>query len=200
MARGVTLLESVMGVAMLALVAASLTGVTGVLIRSAERQRALLGAAELANRLMIILNDDPRNLPTAGVPFEFLGRSYRWSMTRRGIVVEPSRAYVEYRRGRAGGVPLERQFEAVDIEVWLAEGSGGSFSPVDGVPRASVSRLIGSLSLRNPDSAERRLSGPDGLNRAIQQLFQQIGSEAGPIGTTTTTQQPAGGGGGGGGG
>ena len=185
-ARGVTLLEAVFAVVLLGMVAATLAGAFGAIRGGIERQRQMRGAAELANRLIIIQADDERMMPAAGVPVSYGEQQYRWSMRISPVRVTLSEAGEQAAdENQQGGARFDQRLRNVTVDVWLAEDSGGAFDNAAGVPSASFSRIVDPLSPGNYDSFQRRVERPGGLEEIFSDVLSLSGSEGGEAGGRT---------------
>ena len=179
-ARGVTLLESVCGVVLVGMIAATVAAVSSSVTRSVARQQDMLAAAELANRLMIIYVDDSDDMPSETAPVAYGERRFRWSLEKRSIKIEPGEKLREFESSRTRQpITLDRQIHAATIKVWLSEESGGAFEPQPGVPAVTVARLVNPLSLTNPDATERQFSEPGAVERIMNELINQMGNQGG---------------------
>jgi type II secretory pathway pseudopilin PulG len=168
--RGVTLLETVLGVVLLGMVAATLASTAGAMQRQAERDRQRLGAAELANRLLLQQIDDEENLPSQLLPVAYDGLFYRWRLDVRRCGLELSRAGQEDARANAGnGFDIRKRLRVATVTVWLAEESGGSTTDTTAVPRAVLARVFDPIAFRNADSTERKYG--DDIGRMMEELF-----------------------------
>ncbi len=152
-----TLLEVVFATATLAMIVSVLFGAIGFMLGRQRVEQQTLGAAEVANRLMLQYLDDFTSMPDPSLPIAYGKERYRWEqLPNRSIRIEPAEPA---RRSRAGtpdrvGSLLEKS-DLVTIKVWLGEESGGSLTPTTAVPHASVTRIVYPLlASRNPDSWE----------------------------------------------
>lgn len=135
-----------------------------------------LGAAEVANRLLIQYLDDESSMPSRTAPVGYGPDFYRWRMTETPIVLEPART-----DERAARTRTPRSFQSlknVTVEVWLAEQSGGSFEPDSGTPSVMLSRIVDPLAFRNMDSFERLRRDPERFRRYIEQF---TGGDSSPV-------------------
>lgn len=171
--RGVTFLESILGVVLLGLVAASLAGAVSFMHNTQIRLERRLGAAELANRLILQLIDDRESLPSRSLPVEYNGALYRWSLDEQPVrfVTQNPGVAADAASGPGGGVSLDR-IQLVTVRVWLAAESGGSYSYSAEVPGVIITRLVDPLAFSNPDSLETLLEQPGGIDRLMQLLMQ----------------------------
>jgi len=150
-----TLLEVVFATTILAMIVSTLFGAIGYMLGRQRVEQRSLGAAELANRLMLQYLDDFTSMPDPNLPIVYGQDRYRWEqMPNRTIRIEPA----EPARSARASVPdragtLLEKSDLVTINVWLSEESGGSATPTAAVPHASVSRIVYPLlASRNPDS------------------------------------------------
>lgn len=168
--RGVTFLEVVLGAVLLALVAGTLAGFMSSLELARTRQARKLGAAELANRLVIIYMNDKKQLPSRTLPIEYGSDLYRWSLdvTRaRAKLSDSARA-----EGVGSTVGIDG-LELVRVDVWLAEDSGGSFADDPDVPRFTLVRLLDGLIPKNPTAFRKKLEDPDEQQEFIESLIDR---------------------------
>jgi hypothetical protein len=118
--RGVTFLEAVLGVVLLGLITASLAGSVSFMHRSQVRHERHLGAAELANRLILQLIDDRETLPSPSLPIEYHDALFRWSLDEQPVRFVTRTQGVSTASGSVGGgVSLDR-IKLVTVRVWLA--------------------------------------------------------------------------------
>lgn len=168
--RGLTFLEVVCAVGILALVVASVTAVVTFIVNSQQVQQRKLNATEVANRLMLIYLDDPNELKRLGpfVPYDKL--KYRWQLREGDVGVRSVKA-----GGVQGSVNSLDRFTNVTLVAWLSEESGGSSEPQPGVPIGKVSRLVDPVPLRNPDSLKNAVKD-DSLRAGLIGNFVNPGS------------------------
>lgn len=171
--RGVTFLESVLGVVLLGLVTASLASAVAFMERTDARLERRLAAAELANRLILQLIDDEQSLPSRSLPLEYADNLYRWSLERQRVKfntrVAPGATAAAGTVG--GGVSLDR-VQMVTVRVWLAPDSGGSMTFNPDVPNAVITRLVDPMAFANPDSLQTLIEEPGGLERLMNMLLE----------------------------
>ena len=190
--RGLTLLECVLATALLALVAAATMSAVGAIVGNQQRAQLRLGAAELANRLMLQYLDDETAMPSKSLPVQYSGRRYRWEMSETPVEIVPARPEIAQERLALTPMSLNR-LKVVRIRVWLSEESGGAYRPDGIAPEFSVSRLIDPIAaaVRNPDSAENMLRNNPDLR--LQWLEQFMGARGTSRPTRTApprTQNP----------
>jgi prepilin-type N-terminal cleavage/methylation domain-containing protein len=171
--RGLTFIETICAVAILAMVSASVLGAFNSMMGAQERQRHRLGAMELANRLILQYLDDKDTLPQAGLPIVYADERYRWEMKEVPVQLVAARPDVAEDRTVASAISVNR-LEAVTMTVWLSEESGGGAEPGPSVPSASLTRLMDPIALRNPDVTKRLAQDPI-KQRQLLEKFQKIG-------------------------
>lgn len=182
--RGATFLEAILGVVLLGLVTTSLVGAVTFMRNAETRLARHLGAAELANRLILQLIDDRDSLPNPSLPLEYSDALYRWELDEqpvRFIVQQQGVAVDSSASGVGSGVSLDR-VKLVIVRVWLAPESGGSTTYTTEVPSVVITRLVDPLAFSNPDSLDTLLNTPGGIDRLMQVL---MGIEQGTSGSTT---------------
>lgn len=178
--RGLTFLECVAAVALLGIVTASIFGVFSFLAGNQARQQQLLGANELASRLVLMYLDDPLGMPRPDSTLDYGPYKYRWEYREQPIgVVE---AVPDARDpGRSPSLPLDR-FTEVTVRVWLSEQSGGSRDGA-GAPQATIGRMFDPVFFfRNPDSAEHLLKDPARFQQFMERMMGFRGGEGGRSG------------------
>lgn len=167
-----TFVESVLGVVLLGLVTASLAGAVAFMRNNQTRLEQRLGAAELANRLILQYIDDDESLPSRALPIEYGDRLYRWSMDQQRVRFNTRTSGTGgSNTGVGGGVSLDR-IQLVTVRVWLAPDSGGSRDYHPETPNAVITRLIDPLAFSNPDSLETLIESPGGLERLMNRLME----------------------------
>src|SRR5207248_8622364 len=114
-------LEVVFATAMLAIVAGALFGVFDFAMASEAREQHRLGAAELANRLVLNYLDNPSGMPDPHKLIEY-GPSEAPSKYRWEYVEEPVRVVEAAgdQRDKSRESPLKNdRFRQVTVRVWL---------------------------------------------------------------------------------
>ncbi|MEM9372156.1 MAG: hypothetical protein AAGA55_00805 [Planctomycetota bacterium] len=170
--RGAAFLEAILGVVLLGLVTASLTGAVSFMSRAEARLTRKLAAAELGNRLILQFIDDRESLPNPSLPIEYDRTLYRWSLDEEPVkFVIRSEGTAQTASGVGGGVSLDR-VRFIVVRVWLDSDSGGSRSFTNDVPHAVLTRLVDPLAFSNPDSLETLLEQEDGIQRLLDLMMQ----------------------------
>jgi len=168
--RGLTFLEAILAVVLLAMVAITLSSAVSFMSKSQRRMDQKLGAAELANRLILQYIDERDSLPDRSLPIEYDRDRYRWTLEEAPVKFQfddQNEASADNNVG--SGVSLNR-IKLITVRVWLGSDSGGSRSFTPDVPNIVLTRLIDPLAFNNPDSLETLLPKPGGL----EQLFNSF--------------------------
>jgi prepilin-type N-terminal cleavage/methylation domain-containing protein len=177
---GLTLIESVSAITLLGILAAFVLSALSSMITSQRVQQHRMGAAEIANRLVLQYLDDPATMPQEGLPVAYNGARFRWALAKSPAKLVPavqSAAALDANgqpvRGKSG-LSLDR-LGVVTIRVWLSEESGGSFNyGAGGVPSFALTRLVDPTYIfRNPDSLDNMIKNPERM-REFQQMFQSV--------------------------
>jgi type II secretory pathway pseudopilin PulG len=165
--RGMTFLEVTLATAMLALVTASVFSAINFAIGSQARHEQLLGAAEVASRVVVMYLDDPdATLAQQDRPMDYGPLRYRWSARSETITMKAD-ADAAAQSGVGGGPSLSR-LEELTVQVWLSEESGGTRDPAPGVPQVSLKRMLDmNPTFRNPDSLEGAMESGSLLERIL---------------------------------
>lgn len=148
-----TFLEAVLASALLGIVAMGVFGALNYLVLQQKRAEQLEGAAEVANRVVVMYLDNPRGMPPGGRPIAYGRNLYRWTYEAGPIEVYDPNAADE-------PTPLSlTRLSELTVSVWLHEDSGGAYSPDPGTPGIVVRRMLDPLASRNPDSFDRAIKG-----------------------------------------
>ena len=169
--RGLTFLEAILAVVLLSMVAVSLSSAVSFMSQAQHRMDQKLGAAELANRLILQYIDERDSLPDRALPIEYDIDLYRWTLEEQPVKFEfDDHGVEEAGNNVGGGVSLDR-IKLITIKVWLAADSGGSRSYTSNVPNAVITRLIDPLAFNNPDSLNTLLQKPGGIEKLFESLL-----------------------------
>ena len=174
--RGVTFLEVVCAVTILSLVAAATIGAINSIVSGQQRSFKRLGAAELANRLMLQYLDDEESLPSDSLPIDYGRDRYRWSMSTSPITLTPAKEPAARAPRQTTGLGAER-LKSVTFRVWLADASGAPQAE-PGAPGFVLTRIVDPIfgPIRNPDSRQRLLEDPVAYRKFLEQF---VGSASG---------------------
>lgn len=175
--RGLTFLEAILAVVLLSMVATTLSSAVSFMSQSQRRMDQKLGAAELANRLVLQYMDERDSLPDKSLPIEYDMDLYRWTLEEAPVKFEFDDQGVDDAGNNVGsGVSLDR-IKLITIRVWLGADSGGSRSFSADVPNVVITRLIDPLAFNNPDSLNTLLQKPGGIEKLFESLLEL---ESGP--------------------
>lgn len=185
--RAMTFVEVICAVTMLSLAAAAMLSASSAVVSAQSRGLKRLGAAELANRLMLQYLDDEDSLPNAGAPIEYGPDTYRWD--KRVSTISLSSAIPQDPVRASGTMSLDR-LRAVTFTVWLTDEARGRTTRADGAPSYSLTRIVDPIfgQLRNPDTRERIMNDPVLRQRFIDMLTGRAGGSAG---ATPDARRPA---------
>ncbi|MEN0019736.1 MAG: hypothetical protein AAF747_02510 [Planctomycetota bacterium] len=173
---GFSFLETILASLLLALVAAAMASAIGFANNMQRRQDARLGAAEVANRLILEYLLDKRILADKPLKVPFGDDTYRWEISRVQLGLQPSVRVAEgIKELRSSGNQqddlLQSQLERVTVSVWLSEDSGGAMTPEEGTPVVTLTRLVNNTNWnRNPQGLKVIADNPEIV---IQQMFNQ---------------------------
>jgi len=176
--RGITILEVVFAVVLLGMTTVTLVSANSFVLRSQGREAQRLGAAELANRLMLQYIDDKSSLPSDALPIPYSQWRYRWKMDERRVTVTyDEAAEVD---DEPSGIGPER-VRLVVFRVWLGEESGGSALFNADVPSIVVTRLYDPLGFEyhSPDSNDNQVSTDEGLREIMGEIIDLQGGTSG---------------------
>lgn len=174
--RGVTFLEAVLASVLLALVASTLASGVSFMTNAQRRMDQKLGAAELANRLILQYIDDRESLPNKTLPIEYDIDRYRWTLEEAPVEFVFDNMQDSTAGGVGGGASLSR-IKLITVRVWLSAESGGSRSFTSDVPAITITRLIDPLAFNNPDSLETLLNQPGGIERLFESMMEDLGGQ-----------------------
>jgi hypothetical protein len=164
LAPAVTLLEVVLAVVMLGLVAASLTGAISAIEMMSARNKRMLAAYEVANRLVLTYLDNPQNMPPGSLPLDYGPYSFMWDSELGGMEMKIN----DSQKRNSGATPqaLDR-FEVITITIYDAEGDGPQ--PRPGEELAVLSRMYDPAAPRNPESM-KNITEAGNLEKLIGKL------------------------------
>lgn len=173
---GMTLLEVVLAVALLAMItAAAMSTVTLIITLSIDDQRRL-GAYEVAHKLLLQYLDEKKKMASTSSPIDYAGGRYTYRYRLEETPME-MRTKAREARSSSGEVAADR-FKLITIRVYNAVDMGGSMA--QGEELAVLSRIMDPIAImRNPDSIKRALSG-EGLNEIITNFSRGSAAPATP--------------------
>lgn len=179
-ARGTTFIEVVGATAMMAVVATALFGVLSFITAEQTRAARILGAAEVANRVMILYLDDATAVPKQPALIGYGPATYRWNYTDEPIrLIEAGAAS----RVKSGIRPLSNdRYRRVTVRVWLSEESGGAVAPNGIAPEVTLTRMMDPFAIRNADSFTNLVNNPEARQRWIEQMSGMSSGASGGTG------------------
>lgn len=149
--RGLTFLETVLAAAILAMLAGVVFTAYNGMLASQRQQVRRLGAAEVCNRLILQYLDDKTSIPQPSTPIAYGGDLYHWSLEETAVALQPARPDVAADRSGASSITVDR-IQAITVQAWLSEESGGGVRPDGVIPAFAMTRMIDPLATRNLDS------------------------------------------------
>jgi Tfp pilus assembly protein PilV len=160
-ARGVSFLEVVFAMIVLAMTVATLATGVNAIANQQGRSRQLLNCAEIANRLIIQYLDDRKALPSEDLTIPYGDEFYRYrkNVTRVAATLDETvERNLEAYQNRQPGADPDR-LKKVVITVWLSERSGGGRLPDMGAPQQTLVRVVDPYAFgrRSPDSLRNLL-------------------------------------------
>ena len=177
--RGTTLIEAVLATVLLGMVGATLASAVAFMSASQRRMQQRLGAAELANRLMLQYIDDQDAMPNKSLPIEYDIDTYRWTLDVNPVEFSMAQPPPETDTTALGsGINFDR-IRLVSIRVWLDESSGGARGFSTELPNSQLTRLIDPLAFSNPDSLQTMIDSPGGIERLFERLMEMDATSGG---------------------
>lgn len=176
--RGLTMLEVVLASVLMAMIATTLVAGLGYVHTAHRRQQMLLGAAEVANRIVLQYLDDKDSLPSNSSPVAYGATGqlrYYWKLDRERVQLRAARAGAGS-ASRSGGVSADR-LEMITVRVWH-ETIPNVNPSLSGMPEDfSLRRIIDPIAVRNPDSIAKQFSSPEKLAEWLQQFSNLQGAD-----------------------
>jgi type II secretory pathway pseudopilin PulG len=168
--RGLTLLEIVLALTLLALLSATVLGSLSAIDAMQRRNQMVLAANEVASRLMLMQLDDDRSLPSKAQVIEQGPFLFMYDLVEETVKLELNR-----RQGSLDTKPqgLDR-FQQYSITIYEAELINGMPRSVEQV--AQLQRIVDPFTMRNRESMRRIEQDP---NRFIGRVTQFFGKGAG---------------------
>jgi len=168
-ARGMSLLEVALATTLLGIASAMIFSAVGQMWAGQQRQQQTLGAAEVANRLILQYLDDFNQLPRRSAPIPYGGYSYRWSLREEDVELQvPSglptevMATLSERRDRSN----RSSPKSITVHVWLSEEqANGGITATAQTPEFVLTRLMDPMAPRNPDTFRKIINDPNLINR-----------------------------------
>ena len=185
--RGFSFLEAVLAAALLAIVASSIFSVIGYAMASDRQDAVRLGAAEVANRLLISYLDDSTSVNKLPDTIDYGNSTFRWDLDKDTVRIEEPNRRLRVTAGRSGAVPTALvQLKEIRVTVWQDDGTLASRQP-GATPGVRLNRLINPFGYRGADSTERLLGSPERITELLKNIsgVEDPGdSDSGPEGPT----------------
>lgn len=173
--RGTTMIEVVLASVLVAMLSVTLVSGLGYVHSAHNRQEAQLGAAEMANRIMLQYLDDEKALPSDALPIAYGTRGefrYYWKIDQEKAKLNLDRVGAQAQAGRSSGIRLDNLLELVTVRIWNEQTTGVNPS-LTGMPADfTLKRVINPMAVRNPDSIMKRFSTPEGMIQWLEQFSQ----------------------------
>lgn len=172
--RGLSMLEAVCAVAMLAIVAAGMFNTVDFLLGRQTAQERRLAAMELANRVMLQYLTDPNEIEDdQNLPLRYHSGPqadlFRWDMKVSRVEVKLDDAVNDLGDNALGFT--RRRLKHVTVRVWLSEHSGGTFGAETSPVLVELKRLADPAAMRTPEQIKAMYADP----RQIRDIFGGIG-------------------------
>jgi hypothetical protein len=170
------MIEVVLASVLMAMIASTLVSGLGYVHAAHRRQERQLGAAEMANRIMLQYLDDKDALPSDALPIAYGARGelrYYWKVDKDKIELRLDRAGAKSQTGRTSGIDLKNLLEMVTVRIWYEHIPNVNPSLSGNPPDFMLKRIVNNMAVRNPDSIMKQFSTPDGMLRFLEQ-FQQL--------------------------
>lgn len=164
-----TFLEIVAATALLGVVAAAVFGVFSFVVGSQSRDQTRLGAAEVANRLMLAYLDDPTHMPDSHKTVAYGPLQYRWTYVEQPLTL--TEVNQDQRDTTRQSTLNPDRFVQVTIQSWLSENSGGSRVPDGSTPAARLTRMVDPVAPRNPDSFMNMIQDPANFQKMMESMM-----------------------------
>jgi hypothetical protein len=167
-----TLIEVALATTLLGMTSALIFSAVGQMWVGQQRQQQTLGAAEVANRLILQYLDDYKQMPRRTDSIPYGGYSYRWSLTEKdvelkvpgGLSSEAIATLAERRERSNRSNPL-----SITVHVWLSEEhENGGYTARAETPEFVLTRLMDPMAARNPDTFRKMIADPDLAKRYFE--------------------------------
>lgn len=177
--RGLTMLETVLAAVLMAMIATTLVAGLGFVHADQRRQQQKLGAAEIANRLMLQYLDEKSAMPSDALAVTYGSRGqfrYYWRVQEDKVSMRAVRPGSSTDANRSGGVSADR-IKLITIRVWNEQTLNVN-PALSGLPEDyRLARLMDPIAPRNPDSLAKMLNTPEGMAEYLRQFNEFQGGE-----------------------
>jgi type II secretory pathway pseudopilin PulG len=168
--RGFSFLEAVLAATLLAIVASSIFSVLGYAMASDRTDTVRLGAAEVANRLLITYLDDSTSIRKLPDTIDYGSDTFRWELDEDTVRIEEPNRHRRVTSGRSGAVPTALvRLKEIRVTVWHDDGTTASRLP-GSTPGVRLNRLVNPFGYRGADSTERLLESPDRITELLKNI------------------------------
>ena len=170
------MIEVVLASVLMGMIATTLVSGLGYVHAAHRRQERQLGAAEMANRIMLQYLDDKSALPSDALPIAYGARGelrYYWKVEKEKIQLKLDRAGTESQTGRTSGVDLKNLLEMVTVRIWDEKIPNVNPSLSGSPPDFVLKRIVNTMAVRNPDSIMKQFATPEGMLEFLNQ-FQEL--------------------------
>lgn len=175
--RGFSFIEAVLAAALLGIVASAIFSVLGYVWASDREDTVRLGAAEVANRVIISYLDDETSIGKLPRVIDYGRERYRWELDEDTVRIEEPNRGARVTAGRAGAVPNALvKLKEIRVTVWQDDGTDASLTQ-GATPGVRINRLVNPIAYRGTDTIERLFNNPERMARLVQNL---TGFEAPP--------------------
>ncbi|HED52920.1 MAG TPA: hypothetical protein ENJ00_01795 [Phycisphaerales bacterium] len=159
--RAFSFLEAVLAAALLGIIAASIFSTLGYIWNAEHDDTDRLGAAEVANRVLISYLDD--NTSTRRLPdvIHYGKRDYRWKLDEHDVRLEEPNRRARITAGTPGAVPNALvHLKEISVTAWLDDGTPETLTPGT-TPAVRLNRLVNPIAYRGADTIDRLLNSPE---------------------------------------
>ncbi|RMH14272.1 MAG: hypothetical protein D6695_01665 [Planctomycetota bacterium] len=178
-ARGVTMLETVLAAVLVAMIATTLVSGLAFMHADHQRQQSKLGAAEVANRIMLQYLDDKNALPSDALAIAYGAHGelrYYWKLDKDRVDMQMIRPRAQSDATRTSGISADR-LELITVRVWR-ERTPNVNPALSGVPEDfRLARIFDPVALRNPDSIWKAFKTDQGLTDWLSRFQNLPGGE-----------------------
>ncbi len=168
--RGFSFLEAVLAAALLGIIASAIFSVLGYVYASDREDAARLGAAEVANRIIITYLDDETSIKKLPDVIDYGPRRFRWDLEEDQVRIDEPNRSARVTAGRQGATPNALvKLKEIRVTVWEDDGTEAS-RQVGASAGVRLNRLVNPIAYRGSDGVTRMLSDPERIMRMMQNL------------------------------
>mgnify|MGYP003649085154 CR=1 FL=1 len=168
--RGFSFLEAVLAAALLGIIASAIFSVLGYVYASDREDAIRLGAAEVANRIIITYLDDETSIRKLPDLIDYGPDRYRWELDDDTVRIEEPNRHLRVTAGRDGAVPSALvRLDEIRVTVWQDDGTDASLV-AGSTPGVRLNRLVNPIAYRGDDAISRLLESPERITGLMQNL------------------------------